>query len=148
MVSLHFQAKWGRFSPPLRSATSLPSGSSLSLESRVSWASVFTWVFSVDLTHVSLAEHDAQLELVLEGQESKYMGRLNQKEHLSNYERWTGRHGKFDEKWAYDLVTQALNLRRHSIREESGYKTEGSACKAGEGSFKSDGSVEVSVSSN
>jgi hypothetical protein len=53
-------------------------------------AVAFTWIFSADLTHVSLSEHDAQLELFLEGRPEKYRGRLNKYEHLSNYEWWTG----------------------------------------------------------
>jgi hypothetical protein len=52
-------------------------------------AVAFTWIFSADLTHVSLSEHDAQLELFLEGRPEKYRGRLNKYEHLSNYEWWT-----------------------------------------------------------
>jgi hypothetical protein len=67
-------------------------------------AFVFTWIFCADLTHVSLSEHDAQLELFLEGRPEKYMGRLNQWEHLSNYERWTKRHGEFDPEWASNLA--------------------------------------------
>jgi len=85
-------------------------------------ALVFTWIFSVDLTHVSLSEHDAQLELFLEGQPEKYMGRLNKDEHLSNYERWTKRHGSYDPFWAsnlsakYDKITSERKIgsdRRH-----------------------------------
>lgn len=60
----------------------------------------------MDLTHVSLSEHDAQLELFLEGQPEKYMGRLNKDEHLSNYERWTKRHGSYDPFWASNLAAR------------------------------------------
>jgi hypothetical protein len=84
---------------------------------------IMTWIFSVDLTHVSLSEHDAQLELVVEGRPEKYKGRLNQYEHLSNYERWTGRHGEFDERWAYTLVAEELAL-RDSGDENGGYETD------------------------
>lgn len=38
---------------------------------------VLTYLFTVDLTHVSLAEHDAQLELFLEGRLDEYKGKLN-----------------------------------------------------------------------
>lgn len=55
----------------------------------------FTLLFSVDLTHVSLAEHDAQLELFLENRVDEYKGKLNAAEHLSLYERLTGRHGEY-----------------------------------------------------
>lgn len=65
---------------------------------------VFTFLFSVDLTRVSLAEHDAQLELFLEGRPEAYKGKLNAPEHLSFWERATGRHGEFDPKWARKLV--------------------------------------------
>ena len=55
---------------------------------------------------MSLSEHDAQLELLLEGRPEKYMGRLNLYDHLSNFERWTGRHGKYDSQWAYKLISE------------------------------------------
>jgi len=67
---------------------------------------VFTYLFSCDLTRVSLAEHDAQLELFLEGRPEKYKGQLNRPEHLSNFERWTGRHGEYDKHWARKLVAE------------------------------------------
>jgi MFS family permease len=72
---------------------------------------LFTWVFSCDLTHVSLAEHDAQLELFLEGRPEKYQGLLNKKEHLTNFEIWTGRHGEFDELWAKKLVAEERRVK-------------------------------------
>ena len=62
-----------------------------------------TFLFSVDLTRVSLAEHDAQLELFLEGRPHAYKGRLNAVMHLSKFEIWTGRHGEYDENWASKL---------------------------------------------
>lgn len=65
---------------------------------------LFTFIFSVDLTRVSLAEHDAQLELFLEGRLDAYKGKLNDKNHLSNYEIWTGRHGDYDPHWASKLI--------------------------------------------
>ena len=65
---------------------------------------LFTLLFSVDLTHVSLAEHDAQLEMLLEGRVDDYKGKLNAPKHLSLYERLTGRHGEYDEDWAYKLL--------------------------------------------
>lgn len=86
-------------------------------------ALVMTWIFSVDLTHVSLSEHDAQLELLLEGRPDKYKGQLNYYEHLSNYEIWTGRHGDFDKLWAYKLVAEELDL-RESVEENGGYETD------------------------
>jgi hypothetical protein len=58
-------------------------------------------VFSCDLTGLSLAEHDAQLELLLEDRVAEYKGQLNAPEHLSNYELWTGRHGQYDPDWAH-----------------------------------------------
>ena len=42
---------------------------------------------------------DAQLEFFLKGQIQKYKGLLNKSEHLSNFERWFGRHGEYDENW-------------------------------------------------
>jgi hypothetical protein len=67
---------------------------------------LFTLVFSCDLTHVSLAEHDAQLELFLQGRPDRYQGLLNKREHLTNFERWTGRHGTYDPQWAAKLVEE------------------------------------------
>jgi len=65
---------------------------------------LFTYVFTADLTNVSLAEHDAQLELLLAGRTSRYKGKLNEHGHLSNFELWTGRHGTFDPNWVHRLV--------------------------------------------
>lgn len=62
-----------------------------------------TFLFSVDLTRVSLAEHDAQLELLLEGRPHLYKGKLNAPMHLSKFEIWTKRHGEYDESWASKL---------------------------------------------
>jgi hypothetical protein len=67
---------------------------------------MFTYIFSVDLTRVSLSEHDAQLELFLEGRPEQYKGKLNARVHLSNYEIWTGRHGQYDPMWAGKLVKE------------------------------------------
>ena len=64
----------------------------------------FTFFFSVDLTHVSLAEHDVQLELFLEGRLDEYKGKLNDKKHLSLFERMTGRHGEYVSDWANDMI--------------------------------------------
>lgn len=69
---------------------------------------VITVFFSVDLTHVSLSEHDAQLELNLEGRLDEYKGKLNKKEHLSLFERMTGRHGEYDPNWAKAFVKDEL----------------------------------------
>jgi hypothetical protein len=60
-------------------------------------------LFSNDYTHVSLSEHDAQLELFMEGIPEAYMGRLNMPCHLSYYELWTGHHGKYDPDFVYKL---------------------------------------------
>jgi MFS family permease len=65
---------------------------------------LFTLIFSVDLTQVSLAEHDAQLELFFEGRPEDYKGPLNDKKHLSYYEIWTGRHGEYEPGWAKKLI--------------------------------------------
>jgi hypothetical protein len=70
---------------------------------------IFTMLFSVDLTHVSLSEHDAQLELFLEGRLDEYKGKLNDPKHLSLYERMTGRHGEYDPNWALKLLKEAEN---------------------------------------
>ena len=67
---------------------------------------IFSMIFSVDLTHVSLSEHDAQLELFLEGRLSEYKGKLNDPKHLSVYEKLTGRHGEYDPKWALNILKE------------------------------------------
>ena len=69
---------------------------------------IFTLFFSVDLTHVSLAEHDAQLELFLEGRVEDYKGKLNAPKHLSLYEKLTGKHGVYDPTWAMSLVKKDM----------------------------------------
>ena len=79
--------------------------------------SLFTLFFSVDLTHVSLAEHDAQLELFLEGRLDDYKGKLNAPKHLSFYETLTGRHGDYDQNWAISLVRK--DMERALIQAES-----------------------------
>ena len=65
-----------------------------------------TLFFSVDLTGVSLAEHDVQLELFLEGKVEEYKGKLNNPKHLSLYERMTGRHGVYDPDWVRTYVSK------------------------------------------
>ena len=65
--------------------------------------------FSVNLQGVSLAEHDAQLELFLEGKVHEYKGKLNDPKCLSLYERMTGRHGEYDPDWAVTLVKRLSN---------------------------------------
>ena len=74
---------------------------------------VFTWLFSSDLTHVPLAEHDAQLEVFLEGTPEKYKGKLNKKEHLSRFEVWMGLHGEYDPNWARTFVKMDQMNRVH-----------------------------------
>lgn len=72
--------------------------------------SLFSLLFSVDLTGVSLHEHDAQLELFLEGNVGEYRGKLNDPKHLSLYERMAGRHGSYDPDWAHAfLMSQAAS---------------------------------------
>ena len=73
-----------------------------------------TVLFSVDLTHVSLSEHDAQLELNLEGRLNEYKGKLNKKEHLSLFERMTGLHGEYDPDWAKAFVSDELLKKKAS----------------------------------
>ena len=68
--------------------------------------SVFTVIFSCDLTKVSLVEHDAQLELFMDGRLDEYKGLLNAPQHLSNYELWVGRHGEYDPHWANKFVVE------------------------------------------
>ena len=75
-------------------------------------SAIVTFLFSVDLTAVSLAEHDAQLEMFLSGQVDKYKGILNEWNHLSWVEIWTGKHGGYDENWANKLLEEADLLAR------------------------------------
>lgn len=83
---------------------------------------LFTFFFCVDLTHVSLAEHDVQLELFLEGRLDEYKGKLNHKKHLSFFERITGRHGQYECDWARDFVTHHSRVveysDKHSMEEQ------------------------------
>jgi hypothetical protein len=65
---------------------------------------ILTTVFSPDLTQVSLSEHDAQLELFLEGRVQEYKGKLNKPDHLSLIERMMGWHGEYDPNWAQKFV--------------------------------------------
>jgi hypothetical protein len=83
---------------------------------------IITLLFSVDLTCVSLAEHDAQLELWLEGRLDEYKGPLNAPEHLSLFERFFHLHGEYDPDWAGKLVhkeLEALNLQTSGGKEMS-----------------------------
>lgn len=87
---------------------------------------VLTVLFSVDMTHVSLAEHDAQLELYIQGRLHEYRGKLNSPNHLSLFDRLTGWHGEYDPKWAMKLVEKeretfhALQLSDTSPHQSSG----------------------------
>jgi MFS family permease len=90
---------------------------------------VVTIFFSVDLTHVSLSEHDAQLELSIEGRGHEYKGKLNHPKHLSLIERLTGFHGEYGPDWARKFVASNSS----SMKEVSSNSTEktiyeGSAC--------------------
>ncbi len=69
---------------------------------------IITLLFSVDLTRVPLAEHDAQLELWLEGRLEEYKGPLNAPEHLSLFERFFHLHGEYDPDWADKLIHKEL----------------------------------------
>jgi hypothetical protein len=69
----------------------------------------FTAIFSVDPTHVSVADHDAQLELLLEGRPEANKGKLSKKEHLSLFELWTGCHGTYEPGRAKQLVEGDLS---------------------------------------
>ncbi|CAB9499157.1 Probable inorganic phosphate transporter 1 [Seminavis robusta] len=83
--------------------------------STVSIAGIFfTLLFCVDLTHISLAEHDAQLELFLEGRLGAYRGKLNDEKHLSLFERWLGLHGTYEPGWAKELVDDEMLRRQES----------------------------------
>lgn len=85
----------------------------------------FTFVFCVDLTHVSLAEHDAQLELFLEGRLESYKGRLNREQHLSRWEIWTGRHGEYDPLWAGKMVhSEKKRMTLQRARKDSGMEND------------------------
>jgi len=81
----------------------------------------FTFIFCVDLTRVSLAEHDAMLELLLEGRPEAYKGLLNHPKHLSNWELWTGRHGEYDPNWAMKLIDEESEkaISNHSTVKEA-----------------------------
>ncbi len=76
--------------------------------------SLVSLVFSVDLTGVSLAEHDAQLELFLEGKVGEYKGKLNDPKHLSLYERLTERHGSHDPNWAHAFMKNMSRAVSHT----------------------------------
>jgi len=71
-------------------------------------------IFSVDLTRVSLAEHDAQLELFLEGRPQEYKGLLNAPQHLSVWEQVTGFHGEYDPNWAMKVVEADIARSEHT----------------------------------
>jgi len=74
-----------------------------------------SWIFSCDLTNVSLAEHDAQLEMLLNDRLKQYKGKLNDPKHLSNYEIWTGRHGAYDPKW----ISKYIKEKVHELPEQA-----------------------------
>jgi hypothetical protein len=83
---------------------------------------IITLLFSVDLTRVSLAEHDAQLELWLEGRLDEYKGPLNAPEHLSLFERLFRLHGEYDPDWAEGLAQkefEVLNMESSGGRERN-----------------------------
>lgn len=75
---------------------------------------VFTFLFTADISNVSLAEHDAQLELFLAGRLSRYKGKLNAPKHLSYFEKWLGRSGEYDPAWVHKLVKDE----RHKIVQQ------------------------------
>eukprot|EP00751_Fragilariopsis_kerguelensis_P011747 CAMPEP_0170774688 /NCGR_PEP_ID=MMETSP0733-20121128/10109_1 /TAXON_ID=186038 /ORGANISM="Fragilariopsis kerguelensis, Strain L26-C5" /LENGTH=712 /DNA_ID=CAMNT_0011117297 /DNA_START=70 /DNA_END=2208 /DNA_ORIENTATION=+ len=81
-----------------------------------------TFLFSADMTCVSFAEHDAQLELYLEGRIDVYRGKLNEPKHLSLFERLTGNHGEYDPTWAKEFIQREESTRSEdfidSVREE------------------------------
>jgi MFS family permease len=80
---------------------------------------LLTFVFSVDLTRLSLAEHDVQLELFFEGRPEDYKGPLNDKKRLSLYEIWTGRHGEYDPGWAKKMIlSEQRKLMLDSVPED------------------------------
>lgn len=60
---------------------------------------IVTLLFSVDLTRVSLTEHETQLELFLAGRLDDYKGKLNARKHLSRIEIWFGLNGEYDPNW-------------------------------------------------
>jgi len=57
---------------------------------------------------VSLSEHDAQLELLLENRLEEHKGKLNHPFHLSWFERFTVLHDKYDPSWVKKLVSNSL----------------------------------------
>mmetsp|Transcript_18419 Transcript_18419/g.44490 ORF Transcript_18419/g.44490 Transcript_18419/m.44490 type:complete len:145 (+) Transcript_18419:841-1275(+) len=65
---------------------------------------ILTVVCSADMTHVSLAEHDAYIELFIENRSNEYKGKLNARQHLALIDRLIGWHGDFDPEWAMKLV--------------------------------------------
>lgn len=67
---------------------------------------LLTVFFSADMTLVSLSEHDAKLELFLEGRLDEYKGMLNKPSHLSLFARLTRRHGEYDPDWAEKFVVK------------------------------------------
>ena len=81
---------------------------------------ILTFLFTVDLTLVSLAEHDAQLELFLEARLEMYKGKLNDPKHLSTFEKWIGRHGEYDPKWANKLLGRERSSSRPPSLQGSG----------------------------
>jgi hypothetical protein len=75
---------------------------------------LFSLIFSVDLTGVSLAKHGAQLELFLERNVGEYNGKLNDPKHLSLYERMTKRHGLHDPNWAQAFLKKMSQAVDHT----------------------------------
>ena len=75
------------------------------------------------MSHVSLSEHDAQLELYLEGRVDEYKGLgltlLNKPCHLSNFQRLTGRHGEYDPDWARKFIISESAKRLRGLQEEA-----------------------------
>lgn len=93
---------------------------------------LITLLFSVDMTCLSLAEHDAQLELYLEGRLEDYKGPLNAPRHLSMFELMLGLHGEYDPDWAEKLILKDAGLK--SLDEIEGAKiTEGGDGKGDNG---------------
>jgi len=81
------------------------------------FGSLLTLLFSVDLTRVSLAEHDAQLELFYEGRPEAYRGKLNAPEHLSIWERYiTGNHGEYEPGWVKKLIEEEVAKQQQQSR--------------------------------
>ena len=92
---------------------------------------IITLLFSVDMTGLSLAEHDAQLELYLEGRLNEYKGPLNAPRHCSLFELMLGLHGEYDPDWAEKLILKDAGLK--SLDEVEGAKAVEGDEKVGNG---------------